>query len=85
MSVGGANPGHPLESKFAEALNEPMQYKFRDFSYEWFADDEAGMVMGLRYEREEFEGLGNRLYLLCFVPKPRSPTVMPFTPQAGEL
>jgi hypothetical protein len=35
-------------------------------------DDEDGMVLGLRYEREESAELGNRLHLLCFVPRLRS-------------
>jgi hypothetical protein len=68
LRVGVANPAQPVPADFAEMLNEPMQYKFRDFSYEWFANDENGMAMGLRYEREEYAELGNRLYLLCFVP-----------------
>jgi hypothetical protein len=74
LSVGVANPAGQVDPEFAAALEEPMQFKFRDFSYELFADDEDGMVMGLRYEREEFAGLGNRLYLLCFVPKARTAT-----------
>ena len=47
------NAAQPVEdAKFAEELDKPMQYKFRDFSYEWFADDKEGMAMGLRYEQE---------------------------------
>jgi hypothetical protein len=81
LSVGVVNPAGQLDQEFAAALDEPMQYKFRDFSYELFANDEDGMVMGLRYEREEFAGLGNRLYLLCFVPKARSATTTQSTPE----
>jgi hypothetical protein len=76
LSVGVANPAHPLPQEWTTALDEPMQHKFRDFSYDVFAYDEDGMAMGLRYEREEFAGLGNRLYLLCFVPHP-SPASTP--------
>ncbi len=71
LNVGAVNAAQPVEdAKFAEELDKPMQYKFRDFSYEWFADDKEGMAMGLRYEREEFTGLGNSLYIMCFVPNP---------------
>jgi hypothetical protein len=72
LVVGAANPAHRLPADFAEGLNEPMQCKFRDFNYGALLDDEDGMVLGLRYEREEFAGLGNRLHLLCFVPRLRS-------------
>jgi hypothetical protein len=72
LRVGVVNPAGLLPTDFAEALNEPMQHRFREFSYECFTNDEDGMVMRLRYEREEFAELGNRLYLLCFVPTPRS-------------
>jgi hypothetical protein len=68
MRVGVANPAQPLRREWTEALDEPMQHRFRDFSYEVLTYDEDGIVMGLRYEREEFAALGNRLYLLCFVP-----------------
>ena len=69
LRVGGGNPVNQVAPECAKALDEPMRYKFRDFSYEVFANDDDGMVLGLRYEREEFAGLGNRLYLMCFVPK----------------
>jgi hypothetical protein len=68
MRVGEVNPAQLLDARFTSALAQTMQYKFRDFSYELFADDDDGMVLGIRYEREEFAELGNRLYLLCFVP-----------------
>ena len=68
LNVGGPNPAVPLSPEFCEMLNEPMRHKFRDFRFEWFADDDDGMVMGLKYEREEFAHLGNRLYLVCFIP-----------------
>jgi hypothetical protein len=68
LNVGVANPASTLAPEWTKPLDATMQYKFRDFSYELFADDKDGLVMGLRYEREEFAGLGNRLYLLCFVP-----------------
>jgi hypothetical protein len=74
LVVGAANPAHPLPKPFAEALNEPMPCKFRDFSYGILLNDEDGIVLGLRYEREEFAGLGNRLHLLCFIPNPRPTT-----------
>jgi hypothetical protein len=73
LAVGAANPARPLPDDFAVALNEPMQCKFRDFNYGVLIDDEDGMMLGLRYEREEFAGLGNRLHLLCCVPNPRLP------------
>jgi hypothetical protein len=68
MRVGEVNSAQPLGAEFTSALAEPMQYKFRDFAYELFANDDDGVVLGIRYEREEFAELGNRLYLLCFVP-----------------
>jgi hypothetical protein len=76
LSVGVANPAQSLPQEWTAVLDGPMQHKFRDFSYEVFAYDEYGMAMGLRYEREEFAGLGNRLYLLCFVLHP-SPSSTP--------
>ncbi len=45
MSVGGPNHAQPLHPQFTEVLNEQMRHKFRDFRFEWFADDEEGMVM----------------------------------------
>jgi hypothetical protein len=69
MRVGEVNPAQPLDAAFTSALAEPMQHKFRDFGYELFTDDDDGMVLGIRYEREEFAELGNRLYLICFIPK----------------
>jgi hypothetical protein len=74
LTVGGPNPAGPLSQEWTETLDHPMQYKLRDFSYELFANDADGMMMGIRYEREEFAGLGNRLYLLCFVHTPRPDT-----------
>ena len=68
LVVGGKNRAHPLPADFAEALNEPMQYRFREFNYDVLLLDKDGMVLGLRYEREEFAELGNRLHLVCFVP-----------------
>lgn len=72
LTVGGGNPAQPVPAEFAEAMDGAMQYKFRDFAYELFANDDDGIVMALRYEREEYAGLGNRLLLLCFVPNPPS-------------
>jgi hypothetical protein len=70
LRVGGANLAQPLPQEWTADLDEPMRHKFRDFGYDVFANDEDGMTIGLRYERDEFAGLGNRLYLLCFVPHP---------------
>ena len=72
LIVGATNPAHPLPPDYAEALNESMQCKFRDFNYGVLLDDDDGMMLGLRYEREEFAELGNRLHLVCFVPRQRS-------------
>ncbi|MCE9529833.1 MAG: hypothetical protein K8T89_01630 [Planctomycetes bacterium] len=69
LRVGGRNPSRTFEPDINAALKEPMRHKFRDFRYDWFADDDDGMVFGLKYEREEFAHLGNRLFLICAVPK----------------
>jgi hypothetical protein len=67
LAVGGPNRSDPIAPDFAEALNAPMAHRFRDFRYEWLGSEAEGMTIGLRYEREEFAGVGNRLYLLCLV------------------
>jgi hypothetical protein len=79
LVVGAANPAHPLLRDYAEAMNEPMDHKFRDFNYGVLIDDEDGMMLGLRYEREEFAELGNRLHLVCFIPKEPATAAEPAT------
>jgi hypothetical protein len=70
LRVKGPNPAVPIHPRFYAMLEEPFQYSFGDFHYELFANDADGMMMALKYVHDEFAHLGNRFFLLCYVPAP---------------